>query len=64
VQRNDTLVCFALGQFGSVHHIASQLATSGVDIVTAGFANRGHQSRLLELLREPPNSLNRRSQQA
>jgi hypothetical protein len=47
VQRNDTLVCFALGQFGTVHHIASQLATGSVNIVTTGFANRGHQSRLL-----------------
>jgi hypothetical protein len=58
------LARLALRQFGAVHHITRQLAASGVNIVTAGFANRGHQSRLLKLLREPPNSLNGGSHQA
>jgi hypothetical protein len=53
----------ALRQFGSIHHIARQLATGSVNIVTPGFAHRGHQSRLLELMRKSLNCISRGAHQ-
>ena len=46
--RDSPLLGNAMGHTGSVLDIPRQLAASSVDVITPGFANGGHKTRLNE----------------